>query len=543
MEKPNTSWLPNLNSEIMYEARGFELDAYIIALEGWRRGLTLRWHVKDDEHFKNMKTWYVDRPGKLFSLSSETKTHYFFRTRGDVVTNEAVEIGMDKARTKETLKKNGINVTEGKSFNVDVTIEEILSYASQISYPVVVKPVEGSFGRDVHLNIKDDQELTIAFNKLRDNPKIDSILIERQYNGNDHRLYVIDDQVVAAIERIPANIVGDGESTILELIEAKNELRKQNPRLISCLIKIDKELKTFIKDQGFKLSSILDKGERLYLTDKSNISIGGDSRDVLDNLSEKVKELSIKTIAAISGLNHAAIDLIISESGEATVIEINTTAQIGSLVFPMYGTPRDVPSAIIDYYFPETKNDPYKSPLFFDFYDLLEPLNNRVVTQTKVSIPLKGKIYGKRFIVSGDVLNVGYHRGLRKRAFEGKVSGYVKRREDDRIDVVVMGNDPDIINNFDQAILSDPERSSVEEIITEEWSEPVKVGFEIKADRKLQLLQLQQLQDENKQLDSDIQELSEKINKYHKSFSWRLTAPIRFIGLIVKVLKKLVHGK
>ncbi len=99
MEDNNKEWLPHLSSEIVSEAHGNLLDAYAVSLEGWRRGLTLRWHAKDSEKFSEMKTWFVDNPGQLFSLSSKERTHYFFRTRGDKVTNEAVEIGKDKEKT------------------------------------------------------------------------------------------------------------------------------------------------------------------------------------------------------------------------------------------------------------------------------------------------------------------------------------------------------------------------------------------------------------------------------------------------------------
>lgn len=521
----------------MYEARGFELDAYIIALEGWRRGLTLRWHVKDDEQFKQMKTWYVDRPGKLYSLSSETKTHYFFRTRGDLVSNEAVELGMDKARANHVLNKNGIQAAEGKGFDPTAPEEELTAYANKLGYPVVLKPIEGSFGRGVHLNINNDEELIEIAQKLRSDKKTEDILIERQYIGTDHRIYVVGDEVVGAIERIPANVTGDGKSTVLELIEQKNNQRKRNPRLVTCLIEVEAELKAFIEKQGVKLATVLAEDQKLFLTDKSNISIGGDSRDVLDDLNDTVKDAVIKAFKAIPDFDHGAIDVIVSDQGEPTILEFNPTAQIGSLVFPMEGKARDIPAKIIDYYFPETKNDQERSPLFFDFYDALEPLNNRVVTQTMVSNPLRGKIYGKHYIVSGDVLNVGYHRGLRKHAFENKISGFIKRREDDRIDVVVMGNDQEIIDNFDQAILDDPDRSTVEAIEVKEWNRPVKVGFEIKADRKLQIVELQAIQDEVKGLASDIDYLDKKITKYHRSFSWRITSPVRAVGYLVKVIK------
>src|SRR5699024_676313 len=104
MKEDNMAGLPHITNEIVGDAHGHLLDAYAISLEGWRRGLTLRWHIKDSEKFSEMETWFVDRPGQLFSLSAEQKTHYFFRTRGDKVTNEAVRIGKDKEKTKKLIK-------------------------------------------------------------------------------------------------------------------------------------------------------------------------------------------------------------------------------------------------------------------------------------------------------------------------------------------------------------------------------------------------------------------------------------------------------
>src|SRR5690625_79082 len=137
MDDVNTKWLPHLNEEVVSETEGNYLDAYVIALEGWRRGLTLRWHVKDSEKFKQMKTWYVDHPGQLFSLHSKDKSHYFFRTRGDQVTNDAVEKGMDKEVTKKLLHEAGIPVPEGKQFDGQDNEQLIVDYASTLGYPVV----------------------------------------------------------------------------------------------------------------------------------------------------------------------------------------------------------------------------------------------------------------------------------------------------------------------------------------------------------------------------------------------------------------------
>src|SRR5690606_30809451 len=103
------------------------------------------------------------------------------------------------------------------------------------------------------------------------------------------------------------------------------------------------------------------KGERVFLRENSNISTGGDSVDVTDELPQEIKEIAIKALKVVPGLPHGGVDIIINKNApegkvEGVVIELNPVPQIGSLVFPMIGKARDVTGAIIDFYFPETKN-------------------------------------------------------------------------------------------------------------------------------------------------------------------------------------------
>src|SRR5690625_5045482 len=234
MVEIKTEWLPHLSNEIVSEVEGNFLDAYAVALEGWRRGLKLRWHVKDSEQFKDMETWFVDRPGQLFSLSSEEKTHYFFRSRGDKVTNEAVQIGRNKEKTNSSLKEAGILIPEGRRFAEGTVDEVLVRYAEQLGYPIVLKPTDGSFGRGVVSNIASAGELADALVYVRGELGYKDVIIEQYIGGEDYRLYVVGDQVIAAMHRIPPNVTGDGNSTIKQLIKQKNEIKNDNPRLISC---------------------------------------------------------------------------------------------------------------------------------------------------------------------------------------------------------------------------------------------------------------------------------------------------------------------
>lgn len=542
MEQHNQNWLPHLSNEVVADARGWNLDAYVIALEGWRRGLTLKWHTKDSEKFPDMKTWYVDTPGRLFSLSSEDRTHYFFRTRGDKVTNEAVEIGGNKAKTKQALSQAGIRTPIGKRFDKQASDQEILSYGEKIGYPVVLKPTDGSFGRGVITNIRNEQELQAAITYLRHELNEPDVLLEQFSNGEDYRIYVVGDKAVAAMKRVPANVIGDGVSTISELIEQKNEIRKQNPRLISCLIKLDKEKQSFIKSQGYTLDTVLEKGKQLFLTNKSNISLGGDPINVTDEMPQEIMDYAVQALQAVPGLTHGSVDLIIdfekSLSEAATVIELNPTSQIGGLLFPMQGKASDVPAAIIDYYFPETINlDIDRTKFYFDFSDVLSPLASNVATSSTVTPMPQGKVYAKKYTVIGDVQNLGYHMGLRKQAFERYLCGLVLNRSDGNIDVVVAGTDPDMVDDFKNGILEDPERSTVEEIYESTWSEPMKVGFEIKGDLKLQEAEIEQLIQQIETTEDELKIAEKQQKKLYTSFSWKISAPIRLVGSVIKKIR------
>src|SRR5690625_3551138 len=474
MDDVNTKWLPHLNEEVVSEVEGNYLDAYVVALEGWRRGLTLRWHIKDSEQFKDMKTWYVNHPGQLFSLHSKDKSHYFFRTRGDKETNEAVEEGMNKEVTKQLLAKAAVPVPEGREFTEGASEEEIVAYASTLGYPVVIKPTDGSFGRGVISDITSEGELRHALDYLRNELEEDEVIVEKHIQGKDYRLYVVDDEVVGAILRVPPNVTGDGINSIEALIDIKNKERELNPRLVTCPIKIDQEMVDYIRRSGYTLESVPEKGENVYLNDKGNVSIGGDPIDVLDDLSDDVKKTAVEALRAIPGLTHGAVDLIIHEADVGQeigyVIELNPTAQIGGILFPFKGQPRDIPKAIIDYYFPETKDvQTDKEKIYFDFHDVLEPLISRQgVVATVTPAPL-GTIYMKKYIVFGDVQNLGYHLGLRKQAFERGLHGFVMNIDSEAIEIIVAGTDPEMINDFKNGITEDEERATVVEIQEESY--------------------------------------------------------------------------
>lgn len=540
MEDVNREWLPHLHDEFVSEANGTLLDAYVVALEGWRRGLTLRWHVKDSEKFKDMKTWFVDNPGLLFSLSSDEKTHYFFRSRGDLVTNEAVEIGSDKAKTKQIFRDEGIPTPEGKFFSEAETDEQILAYAQQLGYPVVLKPTDGSFGKGVVANITSDGEMTYSIDYVRHELGYKDVIVEKYIPGEDLRLYVVNNEVVGAIKRIPPHVIGDGINSIEALIELKNEERRLSPRLSSCLIETNKELIDYVGRHGYTLNTVPEKGECVFLSERANISLGGDPVDVFDELSNKIKEIAVKALKAVPGLVHGAVDILLYKDEETNeergyVIELNPTSQLGGILYPVKGKARDVPAAIIDYYFPETKGRRLDNEkIYFDLFDVLEPLQSRQAHVSTVTPSPQGKIHAKKYTVIGDVQDLGYHRGLRKQAFERYLHGFVVNKENGDIDVIVGGLDPEMVDDFKNAFWEDEERATVLAVEEEPYHEPLKVGFEVKADIKTLKEELEALNREIEQTTLEMKRAEVKRRKLYDSLSWKSTKPIRVLGAIFK---------
>jgi len=541
MDQTQAEWLPHLTSEVVADARGWNLDAYVIALEGWRRGLTLKWHTKELDKFKEMKTWFVDTPGRLFSLSSSSRTHYFFRTRGDLVTNEAVEIGSDKFQTKKVLTTQNIPVPKGRSFDQQADRSTIVAYAESLGYPVVIKPIDGSFGRGVFTNVMSEAELVEGLNYIRTILETEELVVEKHITGKEYRIYVVNDQVVGAINRIPANIEGDGLRTISALIKEKNKQRDLNPRLFSCPIVVNDELNGFIELKGYTINEVPKKGEIIYLNNTSNISQGGDSIDVLDELPNEIKQTAIEALQAIPGLDHGAVDLIIDQnetdiSMAGTVLELNPTSQIGSLIFPMTGIARDIPAAIIDYYFPETaKQSNSNHQMYFGFTESIAPLTKRVANTVQVTELTAEKVEAEGIDISVDTSddNKDLERYIKRIAVRSKISGKVKGTESNGIQIIAAGTRDDL-NDFKDRLeaIQSKFNFTVEEV--SRHLDSVRLGFTIKSEKSFYINSIRDSERVAVNLVNEKAKLEKRYRQMLTSNSWKITAPVRKITGVFK---------
>ncbi|WP_096190298.1 acylphosphatase [Evansella halocellulosilytica] len=537
------SWLKHLEGAVPTTGYGKKLSHYTISLEGWRRGLSLKFYTVTDE--ENLLKY-------RYSLSNNGKVHHFESSRGDKISDEAYEICDNKHLTKEYLSMAGVPVPEGKRFSSYESDHEVISFADQLGYPLVLKPTNANGGKGVFSNIQSLQEFEEALHYVRHELAYDEVIVEEFVSGDELRLIVIGDRVVGALNRIPANVVGDGKNSIKKLIKKKNALRKKNPHLKSRPIKVDDELKKVLRASGFSMDSVPRDGERVYLRLTSNLSTGGDSVDVTDQLSEDLKQIAINATKAIPGLGVSGIDMIVNdERTTGVIIEANTRPGLGGHLFPMHGAPRDIAKEIVDYYFPETINNK-KSNIYFDFNDIIDPLKSRTVKELEISPPPSGELVSKKYIVSGKVQKVGYRKWIKRQALAYKLHGYVENLDNGDVLVVASGTN-DAVNEFKFICSEGPEKAIVENVTECEYEKPIKIGFHIlkpqseqhNSFEKISSLSTQsqkinELEKDKIRLEEEKVRLDKEYTKLMNSRMWKFTYPIR---IVLDNLKRIMNNK
>lgn len=276
----------------------------------------------------------------------------FHTTRSNATSYGGVMSCRQKPHTRLLLARSGLPIPPGAVFSKQ-TLSAASEYARSLGWPVVVKPVTGSGGRQVTAGIADADGFASALASISDDQ---SFLVEKHVPGSDYRFQVLDGRVVAAHLRRPANVVGDGISTVRQLIETKNGYRKTNPHLAHRLIKTDAVTESHLKAAGLDLADIPAPGRILYVRSVCNLSQGGDNIDVTEETHPSLKELAVAALSAIPGIQHAGVDMLLSNhqhdarSQEVNIIEINACPGMSAHHFPVSGAPQDVVKQTVQYH-------------------------------------------------------------------------------------------------------------------------------------------------------------------------------------------------
>src|SRR5271163_3508800 len=266
----------------------------------------------------------------------------------------AVELASDKEETNKILATLGLPVPKQEMVN---NAEQAVRAARRIGFPVVTKPYNGNHGRGISIRLTTDEEVAQGFAAAREHSR--SVIVETFLEGDDHRLLVVNGELVAATRRTPGHVVGDGEHTIAQLTEIVN----QDPRRgvghekVLTRLELDVQAQKMLERAGLRADSVPEPGRVVYLRSTANLSTGGTACDVTDIIHPDNREMAERAGRAI-GLDVGGVDFLskdITESYRAIgggICEVNAAPGFRMHVAPSEGTPRDVAAPVVGMLFP-----------------------------------------------------------------------------------------------------------------------------------------------------------------------------------------------
>ena len=266
-----------------------------------------------------------------------------------------VELACDKERTKAILENMGAPVPLGELI---YAFDELATAIEQLGgYPIVIKPLDGNHGRGITTDIRSWQEAEVAYDRAKAISR--GVIVEHFYAGRDHRILVVNHQVVAVAERVPANVVGNGENTIAELVELENqdERRGNGHDNVLTQIQLDSSTDEMLDRQGFTLDTVLGAGQIAYLRATANLSTGGTAIDRTDDIHPETVWLA-ERVSRIIDLDIAGIDVITTDitkplrEADGAILEVNAAPGLRMHLAPSEGVARNVAAPILQMLFP-----------------------------------------------------------------------------------------------------------------------------------------------------------------------------------------------
>lgn len=347
--------------ELILAAMGFDSQqqAYDVAaaVERLRDMIDSLWlgpstaSIVDAAIARNIPAIRLLSKGNLVQLGYGARSRHIWTAETDRTSAIAESISRDKDLTKTLLRSCGVPVPEGR---IVTSPEDAWQAAKEIGLPVVVKPCDGNHGRGVFIELSRREEIESAFSiALKEGS---GVLVERYIPGIEHRLLVVAGQLVAATKGDSVSVVGDGVSTITELIatqinsDPRRGTSEDHPLNI---IRLDSAAQMEIANQGYTSDSVVPVGIEVLIQRNGNHAF-----DVTDDVHPSIAKTAALA-ARVIGLDIAGIDLVVSdvsrplaEQGGA-IVEVNAGPSLLMHIKPAVGKPRPVGQAIVNHLFPD----------------------------------------------------------------------------------------------------------------------------------------------------------------------------------------------
>src|SRR5580692_11663032 len=266
----------------------------------------------------------------------------------------AVELAQDKEETNKILANCGLPVPRQELVR---SADRAVRASERLGYPVVTKPYDGNHGRGISIGLATPDEVRAGFAAAAEHSG--SVIVETYLQGDDHRLLVINGELVAATRRTPGRVVGDGIHTIRELIDSVNQdpRRSVGHEKVMTRLELDAQAEMMLERQGLTADSVPPRDQVVALRSTANLSTGGTAMDVTDVIHPDNRDMAVRAVTAI-GLDVGGFDFLCPDIAESYktvgggICEVNAAPGFRMHVAPSEGTARDAAGPVIDMLFP-----------------------------------------------------------------------------------------------------------------------------------------------------------------------------------------------
>lgn len=446
-------WLPSLeptqsettqnqySTDYLLEFDKIQLDNHLLEAECLRFGLSTL------------------RTSKIAFRASdhENRSIAFSWTKSTASSRTSTAITSDKHSTRLLLSRAGVPMPHGRRFG-SRDIDQAIEFADKLGYPVVLKPLRGTGGRGVVIDIENSADLRWAFEALRgDRYENSDVLVEEQIQGASGRAFVVGNEVLSMIHNPHGIVEGDGMLTVGELLLKKHRLRNNNPHLMNRPVKLDEGTQHQLKRQGLDYDSVLPRGATAIYTLNPNPAQGGETADAIEDLHPTFREASVKAVHTIPGLAFGAVDWIIPDhtaplsDQRAAICEVNAHPSQSGNQFPLYGKPGNISQAIVKL----TANQRELS------------VANEPATELNIRVLIRGRVASKRY-------SDWFATRARKFGINGNIRSF-----DDRTVQAILGGPANAVSALASLAIVGPSGSIVESVQTTHIPEVATHEFEI----------------------------------------------------------------
>ena len=277
----------------------------------------------------------------------------------------AVEVASDKEETRGILAALGLPVPRQE---LVYSPDDAVAAAEAIGFPVVTKPLNANHGRGISIRLMDEAQVRTGFDMARQHGTSRGVLVESFVTGFDHRMLVINGELIAVAKRIPGHVTGDGEHSIEALVEAVNAdpRRGVGHEKVLTQIQFDDQADRLMTAAGITRETVLPAGETFFLRSTANLSTGGTAVDLTDVVHPDNREMAVRAVRAV-GLDVGGVDFLTDDVTRSykdvggAIVEVNAGPGFRMHVAPSEGTPRDVAGPVMDMLFPQ--GEPSRIPI------------------------------------------------------------------------------------------------------------------------------------------------------------------------------------